>query len=71
MNELEFNQLIELLEDSFEGDYTITRTGLLELLNKAKWNAKIRIKDELEALKEKNTCCNHDCNEGRDCPERK
>ena len=55
MNELEFNQLIELLEDSFEGDYTITRTGLLELLNKAKWNAKIRIKDELEALKEKNT----------------
>jgi hypothetical protein len=22
-------------------------------------------------VKEKNTCCNHDCNEGRDCPERK
>jgi hypothetical protein len=22
-------------------------------------------------LKEKNTCCNHNCNEGRDCPERK
>jgi hypothetical protein len=22
-------------------------------------------------LKEKNTCCNHDCNEGRDCPFKK
>jgi acyl-CoA-binding protein len=53
MNELEFQQLIELLEDGFEGDYTITRTGLLDLLNKAKWNAKVRIKNELQELKEK------------------
>jgi hypothetical protein len=22
-------------------------------------------------LKQRNTCCNHDCNEGRDCPRRK
>jgi hypothetical protein len=58
MNELEFKQLIELLEDGFEGDYTITRTNLLELLTKAKWNAKVRIKDELEALPEKN-CKDH------------
>jgi acyl-CoA-binding protein len=53
MNELEFEQLIELLEDDFEGDYAITRTGLLDLLRKAKWNAKVRIKDELAALAEK------------------
>jgi len=53
MNELEFEQLIELLEDDFEGDYPITRTGLLDLLRKAKWNAKVRIKDELAALSEK------------------
>jgi acyl-CoA-binding protein len=53
MNELEFEQLIELLEDDFEGDYPITRTGLLDLLTKAKWNAKVRIKDELVAAAEK------------------
>ena len=52
MNELEFDCLIKLLEDSFDGDYTITRSALLELLQKAKWNAKIHIKNELEHLKE-------------------
>jgi hypothetical protein len=61
MNELEFDCLIELLEDDFDGDFPITRAGLLEYLKKAKWNAKVYIKDELEQiakeakLKEKNT----------------
>ena len=53
MNELEFQQLIKLLQDDFEGDYTITRSGLLDLLEKAKWNAKVEIKNELQELKEK------------------
>jgi hypothetical protein len=26
---------------------------------------------ELRQALEKSPCCNHDCNEGRDCPERK
>jgi hypothetical protein len=51
MNELEFNCLIELLEDDFEGDYSITRTELLGLLKRAKWNAKVIIKNELEEAK--------------------
>jgi hypothetical protein len=50
MNEKEFNCLIELLEDDFYGDFTITRTGLLEYLKKAKWNAQVHIKDELNSL---------------------
>jgi len=53
MNELEYDCLIELLQDDFEGDYQITRKELLDLLLKAKWNAKVRIKNELEALKAK------------------
>ena len=47
MNELEFNCLLELLEDDFDGDFVITRKGLLEYLKKAKWNAKVMVKDEL------------------------
>jgi hypothetical protein len=41
VNELEFNCLLELLEDDFDGDFVITRKGLLEYLKKAKWNAKV------------------------------
>ena len=48
MNELEYDCLIELLQDDFEGDYQITRKELLDLLLKAKWNAKVKIKNELE-----------------------
>jgi hypothetical protein len=39
MNEREYEELIKLLEDDFDGDFTITRKSLLEYLNKAKWNA--------------------------------
>ena len=53
MNELEFEKLIELLKDDFDGDFAITRESLLEYLQKAKWNAKVHIKDELEAGKAK------------------
>ena len=53
MNELEFEKLIELLKDDFDGDFMITREALLEYLQKAKWNAKVHIKDELEAGKAK------------------
>jgi len=49
MNELEFNWLIKMLKDDFDGDYPITRTRLLELLEKAKWNTRVQVKDELEA----------------------
>jgi len=52
MNEREYEELIKLLEDDFDGDFTITRKSLLEYLNKAKWNAKIQIKEELDFLKE-------------------
>ena len=50
MNELEYACLIELLQDDFEGDYQITRKELLDLLVKAKWNAKVKIKNELEEI---------------------
>jgi len=49
MNELEFEKLIELLKDDFDGDFVITRESLLEYLQKAKWNAKVAIKDEFDA----------------------
>ncbi len=45
MNELEFKCLVDLLKDDFDGDYQITRKTLLELLTKARWNAKVEIKD--------------------------
>ena len=48
-----------------------------ECINGTAWvgeekEVRVKIVEAIEAkLKEKNTCCNHDCNEGRDCPERK
>ena len=37
--------LIELLEDDFDGDFQITRSGLLEYIKKAQWNAEILSKN--------------------------
>ena len=52
MNELEFEKLIGLLEDDFDGDFVITRKDLLLYLQLAKWNAKVHIKDELASIAE-------------------
>lgn len=41
MSELEYDCLIELLSDDFDGDFIITRKMLLEYFTKAKWNAKM------------------------------
>ena len=49
MNELEFDCLIELLEDDFDGDFAITRKMLLEYFKKAKWNAKVYTADAVKA----------------------